>query len=185
MMTKRTALFLVLLLLPALASAASATPLNFYLGASLGEEVVAETGDPSFDVSGDSAYKVFAGLKLGRILGVEVAYHDFGTQVCCPNVADYGFNLDVDGLSAAGVVGLSISRVNLFAKLGVFSWNEDGFFDGLIGRIDVSDDGQDLMGGVGAAVKLTDHFAVRAAWEYFEFAGSDVDFVSLGVEYKF
>ena len=182
MMMKRTAFFLVLLLLSAVAGAA---PLNFYLGASLGEEVVADTDDPSFDVSGDSAYKVFAGLKLGRLFGVEVAYHDFGTQICCPNVVDYGFHLDVDGLSAAGVVGLSISRVNLFAKLGVFSWNEDGFLDSIIGRIDVSDDGQDLMGGVGAAIKLTGHFSVRAEWEYFEFAGSDVDFVSIGVEYKF
>ncbi len=182
-MSKRFALCLLLLLL--LPAVAGAGPLNFYLGASLGEETAATTEDPSFDVSGDSPYKLFAGLKLGRVFGVEVAYHDFGTQVCCPNLVDAGFELDVDGFSVAGVLGLSISRVNLFAKAGVFTWSEDGFLDTFAGRFDVSDDGEDLMGGVGAALKLTDHFSVRAEWEYFEVSGGDFDFFSIGAEYKF
>lgn len=182
MLKKRTVLLLVLLLLPA---AASAGPLNFYLGGSIGQEASLNVDEPDFHVDGDSPYKIFAGLKLGRVLGVEVAYHNFGTQVCCPNVADAGFELDVDGVSAAGVVGLSLTRLNLFAKLGVFSWNEDGFFDSLAGRIDASDDGQDLMGGLGASLKLTGHFSVRAEWEYFDVGGDDLKFLSLGVEYKF
>ncbi len=182
-MLKRAALVVVLLLLVPVV--ASAGPLNFYLGASLGEEVTANADDPSFDISGDSPYKIFGGLKLGRIFGVEVAYHDFGTQVCCPGLSDAGFRLDVDGVSAAGVLGISIRRLNLFAKLGVFSWNEDGVFETIAGLVEVSEDGQDLMGGVGAAFKITDHFSVRAEWEYFEVAGDDVDFLSLGVEYKF
>jgi len=108
MLRQRTVLLLVLLLVPA---AASAGPLNFYLGASIGQEATADLSDASLDVDGDSPYKIFTGLKLGRIFGVEVAYHNFGTQVCCPNVADFGFGLDVDGISAAGVVGISITRV--------------------------------------------------------------------------
>lgn len=184
-MLRKRSVLLLLLLLVLLPVAASAGPLNFYVGGSLGQEASLNVGQENFDVNGSSPYKIFAGLKVGRLFGVEVAYHDFGSQVCCPNIADAGFDLDVDGFSAAGVLGLSITRLNLFAKLGVFSWNEAGFLDSLAGRIDVSDDGQDLMGGLGASLKLTDHFSVRAEWEYFEVSGDDIKFLSLGVEYKF
>lgn len=91
-----------------LASASQAIERNFYVGAKTGEQidsafVISDVDDPGF-AKDERALAAFAGLELGRYLGFEVAYHDFGNRVCCTSISDFGFDLDFDGYSAS-VVG--------------------------------------------------------------------------------
>lgn len=184
---KPTVLFLALL---ALAAAAPAAPLSFYLGASLGGDSGVDPGDLDLDtgdfgVDTDRTWKVFGGLGIGRILGVEAAWHDFGTATCCEGLVDAGFAVDLDGYSVAAVAGFPLSRLRLFAKVGVFSWQADGAIVTLAGETPVSLDGEDAMGGVGVDLKLTRHLSVRGEWELFELAGGSLDVASVGVQYRF
>ena len=98
----------------------------FYVGGSVGEEAdlasfPTDLLPPDVEVfAEDRAYKFFGGLQLGDHLGVELAYHDFGTQTCCRAVLtdlNFGFVIDVDGYSAALVARLPVRRFAFFGKL--------------------------------------------------------------------
>lgn len=185
-LSKCTAILVVLL---ASSPAAEAGP--FYVGGSLGDGANLDASDFDVNLGGleadtdDRTWKVFAGLGIGRIFGVEAAWHDFGTVSCCDLLSDGGFVVDVEGISAAVVAGIPLSRLRLFAKLGVFSWDVDGDAFTIAGPVPFSLDGEDAMGGVGADLKVTRHFSVRAELEVFEIAGGGLDIVSVGVQYRF
>lgn len=176
---------LLLLLLPT-----SAHALGFFVGAGIGEEVEAsslqdELGD--FNPKGDDAsYKLFAGLTLTRLLGVEVALYDFGSRTCCENLADAGLRSDLDGTSAALLVGLPlpIPRIHVYGKVGLLDWQEEGSRITIAGPSPFSRDGTDLLLGVGARVRILKHFGVRGEWERYEFDGASADALWLGAELR-
>lgn len=189
-MRKSTVLILALLAL-SLAPSAQARVINLYLGASLGNGVDLSADDLSlsfddFKVDGDStSKKLFVGVSLGRVFGVEAALHDFGSIDCCEGVADAGFSADVDGISAAVVAGFPVWRLRVFAKLGLIAWEVDGVLDSIAGGESFNLDGEDPMGGVGVDLKLTDHISVRAEVEAFKVADGSLDMASVGVQFKF
>lgn len=182
---------LVLTALLAVTPAVQAGPLKFYVGGSLGGGLNLDGGDlgldlPDFGIDRDNqTWKVFGGIGIGRILGVEAAYHDFGTVVCCEGVADSGFRLDVEGVSVAGLAGIPIGRLRLFAKAGLLSWKADGRLLTFAGSVPLSLDGEDPMGGVGADLKVNEHWFVRAELELFRIDEGTLDIGSVGVQYKF
>lgn len=179
---------LVLLLLCGFASTAQAAPINFYIGASLGEAFDSASGLSEFDFdvdADDNTWKVFAGASIGRIFGVEVARHEFGNVTCCNTVSDIDFSLDTEGISFAAMAGFPVWRARLFAKLGVMAWEVDGDLETLGGAFDVAEDGEDLMAGIGVDFKVTGGLSVRAEWEVFEFENDDIGLASLGVQFKF
>lgn len=175
----------------AVTPAAQAGPLKFYLGGSLGDGLDLDAADLDIDLPElgiereDRTWKVFGGIAVGRIFGAEAAYHDFGTVVCCEGLADAGFAVDVQGVSVNAMAGIPISRLRLFAKAGLISWEADGRLLTFAGPIPLTLDGEDPMGGVGADLKLTGHLSVRAEWEIFQIAEGELDVASLGVQYKF
>ncbi len=183
-MWKRTVLFLAL---AALCSGAQAAPLKFYVGASVGNGGEIDGGLSDFDIDGDNqTWKVFAGVGLWRFLSVEGAWHDFSDVTCCgPEVADAGFDLAVEGTSVAGVAGLPIGPLRLFAKVGVLSWKVSGVVDTIAGPVSSSASGEDTMGGVGADFKVFGKLSIRAEWEFFEVDSDSLDVVSVGVQYRF
>jgi hypothetical protein len=180
----------VLILLLAASPAAEAAPLNFYVGGSVGDKTDLDPSDfdvdvGDFGVEGDDTWKVFAGLGIGRIFGVEAAWHDFGTVTCCDQVADAGFALDLTGVSVAAVAGIPISRLRLFAKAGFLAWEADGTLVTIAGAVPFTLDDEDPMGGVGVDLQLTRHFSIRAEWEVFKLAEGSLDIASVGVQYRF
>ena len=147
---------------------------GIYLGAGTGNSTVQEN---SFDES-DTAYKVFGGYNIGFIplvdFAVEASYVDFG------NPSSSAGNVDVTGLDAFGLAGLSFGPFGVFAKAGAINWSSDSTF----GSMSSSDSGTDSAYGVGARFAIGP-FAVRAEYEVFNIKNADLDMVSVSGVFTF
>jgi hypothetical protein len=157
-----------------------------YLGGSIGRGVeIQATGDVGADAS-DPSFKLFGGIGIGRILAVEIAYHDFGTTTCCgPSYADFGFERNGNGFSASAMALWPISRLRLFAKAGALWWDVDGYDLTIAGPQPYSNDGVDLVAGVGGDVKVVSGLRVRLEWEHLKIDGDDADSVTVGALWQF
>ncbi len=155
-----------------LASPAWAAPegSGFYAGAGLGSSDLSADGFSGNDFS----FKVFAGYDFMKYVGVEAAYMDGGSP------SDHGFSIDLTGwdLAVRGILPLG-DRGEVFAKVGWVWWdvNADEFG---------SDNGNDLMYGVGGGFRFTDHFGLRAEWERMDIEQTDsADLWTIGGYWKF
>jgi OmpA-OmpF porin, OOP family len=186
-MLQRTVLVIAFLTITP--AALAAPPPSFYAGAGIGTGIGLDATDlelSDFGIEDDQeSWKVYGGIRLGRVFGIEAAWHDFGEIRCCDQIADAGFRLDIQGVSAAAVVSVPIKRLRLFAKAGVLAWEADGEVVTFAGELPFSVDGNDPMAGVGAEFELGEHFAVRAEWEIFQIDQGELDSVSAGVQYRF
>ena len=146
---------------------------GFYLGAGVGDATVKDT---DFDAS-DSAYKLFGGYNIGFIplvdFAVEASYVDFGA----PSTSNG--SIEVTGVNAFGLAGLSFGPFGIFAKAGMINWDSDATF----GTASSSNSGSDPAYGVGARFAIGS-FSVRAEYEYYD-VESDLDMVSLSAVYTF
>ena len=146
---------------------------GFYIGAGVGDATVKET---NFDAS-DSAYKVFGGYNIGFIplvdFAVEASYVDFGKPSTSIG------SVEVTGLDAFGLAGLSFGPFGVFAKAGAISWNSDS----TLGAASTSESGTDAAYGVGARFAIGS-FAVRAEYEVFDL-DADLDMVSVSGVFTF
>lgn len=145
---------------------------GFYIGVGAGDTSL--EADGFFDVD-DSGYKVLGGYNIGFIplvdFAVEASYVDFGDFVVPGDV------LEVTGISAFGLVGMSFGPIGVFAKAGALSWEvEDSSGD--------TGDSTDSAYGVGARFAIGS-FAVRAEYEVFELEDVDLDMVSISGVYTF
>jgi opacity protein-like surface antigen len=176
---RKAILSVALLALPALPAAAADN--GFYLGASVGQANLKIDNltnnilpDDDFD-SDDTAFKLIAGMRPLDWLGVEAAYVNFGEPE--DTVVGQKLKADGDGISAFAVGFLPTGPVDLYAKLGLISWDSkiSGSFD---------DDGTDLAYGVGAQFRLLS-LSIRAEYEKFDISDVDLDMISVGVTYTF
>jgi len=168
---------------------AAAADNGFYLGASIGGSSIKvsdfddELGDLNFS-DGDFAYKLFAGYRLMSFLGVEAGYVDLGS----PSDAvgdDINVKIGVDGWDAFAVGFLPIGPVDVFAKLGLISWDANirAAFENIVEHD--SDSGTDVAWGLGVALRLGS-LAVRAEGERFELGDADeVYMFSVGATFTF
>lgn len=188
-MNHRTAIAFVALSFVALSfTAVAASGAELYLGAGISGEIdsgEARAGLDSFAETDGSAWRLFAGARLNRFLAVEIAHHDLGTQRCCVNIADLGFNTDVDALSAAAIGRWQRGIWAPFVKLGLLAWEEDGEMITFAGSSPLSRDGTELLVGAGVEVELPVSFAVRADWERYEFGEASSDGLWLSALYRF
>jgi len=172
------------------ATAAAADP-GFYLGGSIGSSLVEDEDDidiedevEEFDLDDDDfGWKAYVGFQFLPWLGVEGGYVDFG------EVEESTTNLNVsaglDGWDAFAVGTIPIAFVDLFAKVGVISYDIDVDFDTDDFDDSFSSSGEDLAYGVGAAVNLG-NFGIRAEAERFDI--SDIDdlyLLSVGAVLRF
>ncbi len=145
---------------------------GFYIGAGVGD---ASVKDGDFDAS-DSAYKIFGGYNIGFIplvdFAVEASYVDFG------NPSTSAGNVEVTGLNAFGLAGLSFGPFGVFAKAGALRWDSDATFG-----TTSSDSGTDPAYGVGARFAIGS-FAVRAEYEVYDL-DADLDMVSVSGVFTF
>ncbi len=158
---------------------------GFYLGLGLGDTSTKASGtdssgdDYNFDED-DSGYKVFGGYNFGVVplvdLAVEASYVHFGT----PSTTDY--LVEVTGLNAFGLAGLSFGPFGIFAKAGVIDWGVDTDSNGTYTN---SESGTDPAYGLGARFAFGS-FAVRAEYEYYDLDSDlEVDMVSISGVYTF
>jgi len=147
---------------------------GFYIGAGVGDATVK---DDNFDES-DSAYKVFGGYNIGFIplvdFAVEASYVDFGKPSSSVG------SVEVTGLNAFGLAGLSFGPFGVFAKAGMINWDSDSTF----GSTSSSDSGSDPAYGLGAKFALGS-FSVRAEYEVYDVDEGDLDMVSISGVFTF
>lgn len=178
-MRKAIVLAAALFALPVLPAIAADN--GFYLGASVGQanlKIDDLTNDvfPDDDFSGDDlAFKLIAGMRPLDWLGVEAAYVNFGEPE--DTVVGTKLKADGDGISAFAVGFLATGPVDLFAKVGLISWDSkiSGSFD---------DDGTDLAYGAGAQFRVLG-LSIRAEYEKFDISDVDLDMISVGLTYTF
>jgi hypothetical protein len=145
---------------------------GFYVGAGVGNATVQDT---NFDES-DSAYKIFGGYNIGFIplvdFAVEASYVDFGKP------SNSTTTVEVTGLNAYGLAGLSFGPFGVFAKAGAIRWDSD-----VSGTTTSSDSGTDPAYGLGARFAIGS-FAVRAEYETYNL-DADLDMVSVSGVFTF
>jgi len=154
--------------IPTVASAGADS--GFYIGGGVGD---ASVDIDDFDES-DSAYKIFGGYNIGFIplvdFAVEASYVDFG------NPGNSSANVEITGINAFGLAGLSFGPFGVFAKAGMMDWDVDSSGG--------SDSGTDPAYGVGARFSLGS-FAVRAEYELYDVDRADVEMLSVSAVFTF
>jgi hypothetical protein len=180
----------------ALASAPASA--EMYVGAGLGDGTIEtsenfEDGSINFDES-DMAYRIFAGYMFSQYLGVELAYLDlgspsqrFGFDGGESGTINVDFKAELTGISAQGVLAYPIDVFEVFAKLGIVSYEAEveARNTGTGQSLNLDDDGEELAYGIGAKYNIG-NFALRADWDIVD--AGDVDDVSLwtiGAELSF
>ena len=167
-----------LLTLPVLPAVAADN--GFYLGGSVGQanlkidDLSDGISTADFDAD-DTAFKLIAGMRPLDWLGIEAAYVNFGEPE--DTVLGQKLKADGDGISAFAVGFLPTGPVDLFAKVGLISWDRKigGTFD---------DDGTDLAYGVGAQFRVLG-LSIRAEYEKYDISDVDLDMISVGLTYTF
>ena len=133
---------------------------------------------PDFDEN-DTGYKIYGGWMFNDNIGVELAYIDFGSMD--DNFGTNGaesLEVEADGIVLSLLGSIPLGPVDLFAKLGMLSYDADLTLNlPPLGSASAGTDGEEFAWGVGAAVNIGESFSIRAEYEGFEF--DDVDEVSL------
>ncbi|NND36586.1 MAG: outer membrane beta-barrel protein [Gammaproteobacteria bacterium] len=169
---------IVLMIVGLLASGpAMAVKGGFYLGGSVGGATteVSESG-VTFDEN-DTAWKLFAGYHFLQFFAVEAAYRDFGS----PSTDIQGSDVKVSSTAfdVAGLGGIPLGPVYLFAKLGLAQWDADVTVDGT----KISDDGTDIEVGIGLSVDVI-KIQLRGEVEYLD-AADGVFMYTVGAAWRF
>jgi OOP family OmpA-OmpF porin len=168
---------------------------GLYLGGSLGYSTIdldtgglAAAGMTTLSSDdNDTGWKLFAGYQFHRNWAVEGTYYDLGkfnasgvvTGTATP--ANVSVKVKGWGLAAVGILPLQ-QNFSLFGKLGGF-WSDSnasasaGPFAAATG-----DSNSEFMGGIGVMYNFSHNLGVRAEAE---FIGSDVQFYSIGLQFKF
>lgn len=147
---------------------------GLYLGGSFGNATL-DFEDPNDDIDikdDDIGYKIFGGFKF-TLLAVEAGYVDFG------KVDKSGYEGELSGFNAFGMLSFGLGPVSVFGKLGGFVWESD-FEDA---QTRYKDDGFDPAVGVGIGFDLGG-VGIRGEYEYYDIDGFDeVAMLSLGATY--
>ena len=151
---------LIMVIMFASSSTHAATP-GPYLGASLGtaHDVILDEDEP--------AYKYYAGVNLGRNIGLELSYVDLGSYV---NGA-----LTQDGISYELIGYLPLtSDIDIYGRAGFFDWEVANGFS--------ANTGTDATFGVGLQAQLQDSLSLRGEFQTFmDVGGGDVDLYSASI----
>lgn len=150
----------------------------------------------------DTAWKVFGGVNLSKVFGVEAGYFDLGEITSTFDASVTPAEVDellrdaseVDGFLASGIYAAGTARFSfaddrfaIFGKAGFAAWNKETnatVINGATGAGAAEDSGVNGMLGIGANWYFLRNFGVRAEYERYN-VGRWVDMISVGVEYKF
>ena len=148
---------------------------GFYVGASIGQFGVDESG---FSES-DTSFKLFGGWMYNQFVGGAVEYIDGGT------VGDNNFGIDSTGINASLKGNFPISeQFDVFGKVGYYFWDADIDLTGDSGQ-EGNESGSDLSWGLGAGYNFTDNISIVAEWQWFQIEEADADFMSASFVWKF
>jgi OmpA-OmpF porin, OOP family len=152
---------------------------GFYGGASIGQATIDACDGVTNCDDEDTGWKVFGGWELNPNVAFEAGFVDFGE--ISGSIGGTSVSAEADGwtLAAKGTWPVN-EQFGVFGKFGAIMWDVEGG-----GAADgVSDDGTDLLYGLGAQYMFTDQFGLVGEWEWYDI-DSDVDLFSVGLLFKF
>lgn len=158
-----------------------------YLGASLGfsDSDLCDTADPDFDCDGSGgAAKLFGGYKFIPGFGLELAYvASMDMSMSMSNSDHYSRpHITLRGLNFSAVGFLPVSdSTDLTAKIGLFTWQTQGYFD----NYSAADSGSDISLGVGVDFKLNQSLTLRGELDRFKLDDSAATLLTVGIMWGF
>ncbi len=180
----------------------------FYVGLNYGQSNV-DAGVSTFSANTtvdekSSGFKIYIGNDLNDTVSIEAHYANFGESSIKGSTGDtftlddgaqYQFLVDnaeikmeASNFGVSSLIKLPISEtVQSFVKIGVHSWEIDSSAISSSAPISstVSIEGTGVSYGIGGNVSVSDNLSIRGEFERYDFDGSDVDYLSLGVLYNF
>lgn len=189
--------FITLVGLYFVAGMAQAADNGFYLGAGATQSDYGLSNPGAalpFD-DNTSGYKLIAGWRPLDSFGVEASYIDHGSATVPSGIVCIQFitvpcpastSLSAKTMSAFAVAYLDLPLVDLFAKVGVNSWQFDGHSTGgFVPAFQVNESGTDLAFGAGVQVRFSS-LGARLEYERFNIVQNEsLDTISLSLTYTF
>jgi OOP family OmpA-OmpF porin len=156
---------------------------GWYVGGSLGQSEAQGDCPAGFTCDfKDTAWKLFGGYRIHRNFAAELFYANLGEiRVSTGPVSATGKTTSF-GIAALGIFPVG-EQFELFGKLGIASSDQKVSATGPGATISDSGSGTDILFGVGASYNFSRSFALRAEWERFN--DSEINVMSIGVQYKF
>jgi OmpA-OmpF porin, OOP family len=156
---------------------------GFYAGASFGQSEADGSCPTGFSCDfKDTDWKIFGGYRFMRHLAVEGFYADHGEITVKSGAVTATAQSSTFGVAAVGILPLG-GNFELFGKLGVGSTSVDATASAPGVSAGASDSGSDVLYGVGALYNFTRNLGVRA--EYERYNDSEINVLSIGVQYRF
>ena len=150
-------------------TASAADIIGIYAGVSTGKAEILETTP----VEDDTATKIYAGYKAFGPLGIEIAQIDLGEH--------YSNALSINSTAVDLVAFLPLPLIDLFAKVGVHSWDVD-----YVSPLLTDQSGTDSTYGFGLNFSVFPFVALRLEYERFKDIGNaDMDLTSIGLNVSF
>lgn len=199
-MCHATSLFLRLtavLLLASCAFEAQADPLDFYIGAGIGQASVKvdefPAGNPLGFDENHTGWKALIGIRPISLLGAEIEYFDSGKAAATAGI--WQLDAQIRGAAAFGLayLPLPLPLLDVYGKLGVARLQTTanglpgaGIFCAILIPCVIALDHTDtsFAWGVGAQVKVS-KLAIRAEYERFDSPYGDPDLLSLALVWHF
>lgn len=160
---------------------------GFYIGGSIGQMEADGDCRAGFTCDlKDSAWKLFGGYQLNRHFAVEATYGDWGDITIGVSGIPVSATGEIwsAGVAALGILPLGGDRFGLFGKVGILYTEQEatGSAPGVPTQTE-TETGSELHYGFGALFNFTRNLGVRAEWERLQ--DSDVDILSIGIQFRF
>lgn len=162
---------------------------GIYIGAALGQAEQTEQCDgaaPGISCDNkDSAWKIFGGFQLNRHFAVELGYANLGETTASAGAVSATDEATAFEFVALGMLPIG-DRFAIFGKAGLYrgelerTSNNPGVQTG-------TNEQTDFTFGVGVRFDITHNIGLRAEWQRYVDLGeiTDVDLITLGVQFKF
>jgi OOP family OmpA-OmpF porin len=121
----------------------------------------------------DTAWRVFAGVRLFQFIGAELGYIDFGETTGSSGASAEAQGIDLVALGALPLYQQGPHQFDIFATAGGYWWDADLKRAGFDNRLDGGDD-FDYTYGAGVQYHFT-NFGVRAEWQRYNNIFGEVD----------
>jgi opacity protein-like surface antigen len=171
---------------------------HWYVGGGLGRADVdadfdnADLGGTPIDLDIDddsTAWRLFAGYRFNRYVGVEGGYINFDEFDTSASAAGQTAELEAEAdgytLALTGAIPLG-ERFAITGRAGYLFWDADAKIR-VNGATLESDDesGSDVFFGAGLEFSVNDRFALRGVYDVYSLDDVDVDYIGLEAEFRF
>jgi OmpA-like transmembrane domain len=174
------------LALVSVAPAVWADPLDFYVGAGVGESTLQSNNAPFIPNSVEqhpTGWKVFAGWRPIGILGAEVEYADLGSKSGSSGGYPQHASGDAVAAYAVGYLPIPLPILDVYGKVGVASVHTSLSFNG---PVPVGASGSSTVVAYAAGVQLKFGApAVRLEYQGFNTSGGDQSLFTLDFAWNF